>query len=93
MDSDQEKNKDMEIDEGEIVQVVNDDSSDKKPTFRYRRLRDHVGQKSSFKKTLTFFKTWSLLLVSVLLLITILLMVTDHITVNIYKYIHRYLFL
>ena len=80
MDSDQEKNKDKEIDEGEIVQVVNDDSSDKKPTFRYRRLRDHVGQKSSFKKTLAFIRTWSWPLVWLLLL----LMVINYFTVNIF---------
>ena len=78
MASDQDKNqKDMNIDEEEIVEVENDDSSDKKPTFRYRRLYDHVGQKSSIKKTLAFIRTWSWPLVWLLLL----LMVINYFTV------------
>ena len=84
MASDQDKNKDMNIDEGEIVEVENDDNKPKKPTFRYQGLYDDVGQKSSLKKTLAFFRTWSWLLVSVLLLITILLTVINYFTVNIF---------
>ena len=78
MASDQDKNKDMNIDEEEIVEVENDDNKLKKPTFRYRN--DDVKQKSSLKRTLAFLKTWSWLLVSILLLITILLMVINHFT-------------
>ena len=72
MASDQDKNKHMNIDEEEIVEVENDDSSDKKPTFRYRRLYDHVGQKSSFKKALAFTRTWSWPLVLLLLLLMVI---------------------
>ena len=77
MASDQDKNKHMNIDEEEIVEVENDSNSDKKPTFRYRRLYDHVGQKSSVKKTLAFIRTWTWPLVWLLLL----LMVINYFTV------------
>ena len=73
MASDQDNNKDMKTDEEEIVVVENDDSSDKKPTFRYRRLYDHVGQKSSVKqKTLAFIRMWSWPLVWLLLLLMVI---------------------
>ena len=72
----------MNIDEGEIVKVENDDCSSRRPTLRIRRLYDDVKQKSSLKRTLAFFKTWSWLLVSILLLITILLTVINHFTEN-----------
>ena len=78
MENHQDKNKNMDNDEGEIIDVENDDISEKKPTFRYRRLYDDVRQKSSLKKTLAFFKTWSWLLTSVLLLVLIVIMSINH---------------
>ena len=85
MDSDQDKNKNMETDAGEI------DNSEKKPIFRYRRLYDDFRQKSSIEKTLAFFKTWSWLLVLVLLLISIILMVINHFIVNIYLFFLKFI--
>ena len=78
MENYQDKNKNMDNDEGEIIDVENDEISEKKPTFRYRRLYDDVRQKSSLKKTLAFFKTWSWLLTSVLLLVLIVIMSINH---------------
>ena len=78
MENHQDKNKNMDNDEGEIIDVENDDISEKKPTFRYRRLYDDVRQKSALKKTLAFFKTWSWLLTSVLLLVLIVIMSINH---------------
>ena len=79
MENHQDKNKNMDNDEGEIIDVENDDDiSEKKPTFRYRRLYDDVRQKSALKKTLAFFKTWSWLLTSVLLLVLIVIMSINH---------------
>ena len=79
MENYQDKNKNMDNDEGEIIDVENDDDiSEKKPTFRYRRLYDDVRQKSALKKTLAFFKTWSWLLTSVLLLVLIVIMSINH---------------
>ena len=72
----------MNIDEGEIVKVENDDCSSRRPTLRIRRLCDDVKQKSSLKRTLAFFKTWSWLLVSIFTIITILLSVINHFTEN-----------
>ena len=74
MENCQDKNKNMENDDGEIIDVENDENIEKKPTFRYRRLYDDVRQKSPLKKTMAFFKTWSWLLTSVLLLVLILFM-------------------
>ena len=73
MENHQDKNKNMN-NEGEIIDVENDENSEKKPTFRYRRLYDDVKQKSALKKTLAFIKTWSWLLTSVFLLVLILIM-------------------
>ena len=79
MENYQDKNKNMDNDEGEIIDVENDDDiSEKKPTFRYRRLYDDVRQKSALKKTLAFFETWSWLLTSVLLLVLIVIMSINH---------------
>ena len=69
----------MNKDENETVEEVeNDDISDKKPIFRYRRLFDDVKQKSSLQKTVAFLKTWSWLLTSILLLIMIIIICTNY---------------
>ena len=67
----------MNNNENENVEVENDDISDKKPTFRYRRLFD-VTQKSSLQKTVAFLKSWSWLLTSILLLILIIIICTNY---------------
>ena len=88
-DSNQDKKINMEIDDaGDIVEVENDDNSDKKTTFKYRRLYDDVRNKSALKKTLAFFKTWSWLFALVLLLISIILMAINYFTVNIFIFLN-----
>ena len=74
-----EQDKKIKNDKNETVEVENDSSSDKKPTFRYLRQKDDdARQKSSSKKIMAFLKTWFWLLTSILLLITILILFINY---------------
>ena len=71
MEKDQDKNT-----EGEIVDLEDDNRSDNKKQYRYRRLYDSVSQKSCFDKILK--KKWSYLLNCILIATLILLFLVNY---------------
>ena len=76
MEKDQEKNT-----EGEIIDLEDDNRSDNKKQYRYRRVYDSVRQNSCFNK-----KKWSYLLNFILIATLIILFVITYFKVNMHAF-------
>ena len=76
MEKDRDKNT-----EGEIIDLEDDNRSDNKKQYRYRRVYDSVRQNSCFDK-----KKWSYLLNCILIATLIILFVITYFKVNMYAF-------
>ena len=86
MDNYQENIKTLKNDEqGDIIEVENDDNdtSDKKRTYRYLKLYDNVKHTSNAEKRFCFFKTFMWLLVSIFVLVSIIFLYIKYFGLNV----------